>query len=117
VTHISDGAKDRLLGYAYPGNVRELKNVLERVMILKSGETLEESDLQMLNGGKVKINKDGAISLDVKLETSENVLKTVTKDLVKRAWELSEQNQTQTAKMLGMPRTTLQHYLQKYDLV
>jgi len=117
VTQISDGARERLLAYAYPGNVRELKNVLERVMILKSGDTLKESDLQMLNGGKIKINKDGAISLDVKLETSENVLKTVTKDLVKRAWELSEQNQTQTAKLLGMPRTTLQHYLQKYDLV
>ncbi len=117
VTKISDGAKEQLLTYDYPGNVRELKNVLERVMILKSGDTLKESDLQMLNGGRIKLTKDGAIRLDVQLETSENVLKTVTKDLVKRAWELSEQNQTQTAKLLGMPRTTLQHYLQKYRLI
>src|ERR1019366_1832903 len=42
---ISRGALDRLLNYPFPGNVRELENVIERAVVLARGELLTEQDL------------------------------------------------------------------------
>src|SRR5512139_835737 len=47
---ISDDAMDKLLGYAYPGNVRELENILERAVTLCANDRIEPDDIQLKQG-------------------------------------------------------------------
>jgi DNA-binding NtrC family response regulator len=47
---ISDDAMDKLLSYSYPGNVRELENILERAVTLCSDDRIEPVDIQLKQG-------------------------------------------------------------------
>jgi len=51
VTGISSDTYDLLKSYSYPGNVRELKNIIERAVILCTGDTIKPSDIQNINPG------------------------------------------------------------------
>ncbi len=117
ISTISSQAEDIFREYFWPGNVRELRNVIERIMLIKSGDEINKDDLRFLNGNGNNLLENDVCQIEVKFETSENVLNKVTKQVVTFAWETSEHNQTRAASLLGIPRTTLQTYLQKYGLM
>jgi two-component system response regulator HydG len=116
VSRISPAAEKRLLAYPWPGNVRELHNVIERIMLLKKTDEIDESDMRFLEGAEWGPADEEVCRIEVNLRSGENILHEVTRQLVTRAWELSGHHQSNAAKLLGVPRTTLQSYLQKYHL-
>jgi two-component system, NtrC family, response regulator AtoC len=116
VTNMAPEAELRLENCAWRGNVRELRNVIERAMLLKRSDTLEAADLQCLNDGEDVAATDGTYQVKVHLSSGADVLNELTRKVVLHAWDRSQHNQSQAARLLGIPRTTFQTYMQKFDL-
>ncbi len=117
VTTITAAAERRLTELAWPGNIRELHNVIERVMLLKKNDIIDDHDLQQLNCLDASNNGQDSCRIDIDFKSSTNALQDATRQVVCKAWEACQKNQTHTARLLGIPRTTLQTYLQKFDLI
>jgi len=111
VPQVSKKALDELKGYPFPGNVRELENILERAMTLCENNIIEAADLQLPETS----SKDEATSdaPDVPLES---YLESVEKDAIMKALEQTRYNKTAAAKLLGITFRTLRYRLKKLGL-
>ena len=104
---IDNRAMESLINYDWPGNIRELRNILHRVTALNLGQKITLSDLP----DEVK-NKD----LN-DIETAEkNSLDIVEKNHIKKIMTECDGNQVKAAKILGIHRNTLRRKLRKYNL-
>jgi len=94
------------------GNVRELRNVIERVLVLRKDEVIVPDDLP--EEVRSKFQKTS----DMILEIPENgvSLEEVEKELLLKALEKNNWNQTKTAKFLKITRATLIYRMEKYDI-
>jgi len=126
VEEISSGALMQLMNHTYPGNVRELENIIEHAVAVTNKNILTEDDLpQQLKGVPIAADQDvyertapgGAdvffnkgLSLDVELETHE---KCILLGALKRANGV----QKKAAEILGINYRSLRHRLEKYDLI
>ena len=112
------GATAALNSYRWPGNVRELENLVERLLIMRSGDTITIDDLpdKILNGGITpgsSINSGKVINLPdggYSLEQLEREV--VVESLERNGW-----NQTAAAKFLSIPRHTLIYRMEKYGII
>jgi transcriptional regulator with PAS, ATPase and Fis domain len=109
VTHLSEDAMELLMNYDFPGNVRELENILERGVALVTGNTIEVAhlpeDLRTLSIRTFR-KKEGKIP---SLEEQE---------LAYIQWVLKEAggNKTLASQMLGIDRVSLWRKLKKYGI-
>jgi len=117
ISRIADDAADLLRSYPWPGNIRELRNVLERLVLLSDGDTLTRADLALIENTAAPVRNGDEFQVRVNLGAEQNVLENIREEIIGRVWEMSEHNQSRAAKMLGVPRTTLQHHLQKYGFI
>jgi two-component system response regulator AtoC len=111
-------ARGLLRGYAWPGNVRELRNVIERAVLVCSGEMIGKGDLgerlarpSVLPPADQELTAPNAAAGDFK----DRVQRYET-DLILDALKRSSGNQTQAAKILGMPLRTLVHKMKGYGI-
>jgi DNA-binding NtrC family response regulator len=101
---ITAGAMQMLKAYAYPGNVRELRNLVERLVILTPGETVTEAEARAL----LPIGSAAAPGSYFRPETPlREMLETAERDLILRALELRDGHVTKTAADLGLERSHL----------
>jgi len=101
---ITSGAMGVLEAYRYPGNVRELRNLIERLVILTPDETITETQARAL----LPIAPDGASGSYFRPETPlREMVETVERDLITRALEFREGHVTKTAADLGLERSHL----------
>ena len=110
-----DQEVDRLFyDYHWPGNIRELENVIERVMILCPGDTIRVSDLPKGFKDNVynTLHLDG-IPADAKLY---DTLAMIEKALIERALKMSNNVQSHAAAMLGIGKSGLNQKIKKYNL-
>ncbi|EDM37003.1 rteB, two-component system response regulator [Pedobacter sp. BAL39] len=110
VKNLSDAAKQLLLQYDWPGNLRELKNVIKRMVLLTPGETAEVDSLpeEMI----ISINQaPKPIGTDLKAinETNERML--IIETLVKVKY-----NKSKAAKLLNIDRKTLYSKMERYEI-
>jgi len=114
VKTLTAGALRLLMEYAWPGNVRELEHVLEGVILLSSGEVIDERDLATYFH---RPEQDGAASLP--LETPGAVpasLEEVERVHIEHVLKLNNFNRTRTAEMLGISKKTLYLKIKRYGL-
>lgn len=104
VTGISDDAMKVLQSYEWPGNIRELKNVVERVMIFQEGEQITVKDIP-----EEILRPENRESIFTRLDIVEE--ETIYYTLEKNDWNISV-----TAKELGISRLTLRRKIEKYGL-
>lgn len=108
----SDKALSVLTGYHWPGNIRELRNVVERASILSAGQVVEPSDLPdtILNAEPtyVKSFSSGRTLRDVKED--------VERSFILHVMEANGWNVTRSAAELGIERTNLHKKLKYYNL-
>jgi len=94
---LSPQAESAMLGYGWPGNIRELANVLERAMILQKGECLEAPDLGLVARRALQSAVDGDMV----------TLKEMERLHIDRVLQRSGGSVTEAAQILGMARRTL----------
>ena len=98
-------AREALMHYAYPGNVRELENILERAVALAEGDHLTLTDLPLdLREFSVTPYKEW------------NTLEEQERDYIAKILAYTGHNIGQTATILSLPRTTLWRKMRKYGL-
>ena len=94
--------------YAWPGNIRELRNAIERAMLLTTGQSIEPADLTSLThkaeAAQFQLPPDG-----VSLEEVE-------RQLLTQALERTGGNQTQAAQLLGINRDQVRYRIEKFGL-
>ena len=100
-------AKEKLKGYHFPGNVRELQYTIERAVIMGEGSVLQATDL---------IFSPIESSRDQPDETQDLKLSTIEKNTILRVIEKHSGNISKAAKELGLTRTALYRRLSKYDI-
>jgi len=100
--------------YSWPGNIRELENVIERAMILCPGETITVSDLPK----EFKETVDNILHLE-EIPANANLNETldiIEKKMVERALKLTNYVQAQAAELLGIGKSGLNWKIKKFNL-
>lgn len=108
---LSSGALKALEFYSFPGNVRELENILERATALCSGETIEVDDLHLgpedVPGGEVP----GRGS-----ETLDDYLNRLERQAILEALQKAEGNRTAAARLLGVTFRSMRYRLERLGI-
>jgi two-component system response regulator AtoC len=110
----SPEAERLLTGYSWPGNVREMRNMLERAVLLAPSEIIEADQLALCPTLGPSAHSGG--SADWVLPDQGVNLEDLERDLVMQALDKSRWNVTHAAKLLGLTRDTLRYRLEKYSL-
>jgi two-component system NtrC family response regulator len=109
---VSKESVDVLMKYNYPGNVRELENIIERAVVLTRGKVITLNDLPMnIKGFK---EEKALVSLDEGTLTEQ--VEALEKQLIFDALQESEGNQTKAGKLLGLTERNLRYKLKKYNI-
>ena len=114
VQKISTGVEDFLGNYNWPGNIRELKNVIERAMILVENDTLlmEHLPIEILG----QASKQGGVIQGIRIPPEGISMEKVEEALVRQALKMTNGNQTKAAKLLDISRDALRYRMQKFGL-
>jgi two-component system response regulator PilR (NtrC family) len=109
--HLTEKAQAALLEYEFPGNVRELENILERALALCSGDQIDVEDLLLPTetGGVERHAVDSAAPLGTHLEEIE-------REAIVKALEQSRYNKTAAAKKLGITFRALRYRIKKLGI-
>ena len=122
---LENSAVNALNNYTFPGNVRELENILERALALSEGDSITADDLQFVSA----TIRDSASAQDGNSERSnkayeshdaygdlEGYLEDIEREMISRALEQCRWNKTETAKMLGISFRSLRYRQKKLGL-
>ncbi|MEG6616873.1 sigma-54 dependent transcriptional regulator [Peptococcaceae bacterium 1198_IL3148] len=112
VKNISKEAMDLLLSYNWPGNIRELQNVIERAVIICQGDTVLPEHLPK----ELQQNGHEDVESIINFPDTGISLEQVEKELILKALTKSSGNQTKAAQLLGITRSALIYRSQKYNI-
>jgi two-component system response regulator PilR (NtrC family) len=110
---IADEALDKLLNYAYPGNVRELENILERAVTLCSGNRIEPDDIRLKQGVGFDLPAAGE---ELPADGLEGQLEHIEREAIVKALEQTRYNKTKAAELLGMTFRQLRYRVKKLGI-
>ncbi|MEE3220588.1 MAG: sigma 54-interacting transcriptional regulator [Planctomycetota bacterium] len=99
---LSNSARNKLLSYQWPGNVRQLRNVIDSAVVLADGSEIKPSDLGLREVGDEELDS-------LKISDWE-------KKLIQEALGRTKGNVVEAAKMLGIGRATLYRKLEEYGI-
>lgn len=108
---VSSKARDLLIKYDYPGNVRELENILERAVVIARGDTIETADLPFS-----AVEENGVGNRNWKRGTLKDAMAFLEQEMVREAMAETGNHQTRAARILGISERMLRYKLKKYDL-
>jgi DNA-binding NtrC family response regulator len=110
VRRVAPETMKRLQAYGWPGNIRELRNAIERAMLLADGDELSDKDFPLTTGAAPRLT-DG-----VQLPPHGIDLEQLERSLVVQALERSGWNQTRAAGLLGVNRDQIRYRIEKFKL-
>ena len=111
---LSKDAAAALTRHAFPGNVRELENVLERALALCNGSTIERDDLLLEPSASALADDEGFIA-DGEIALPE-YLESIERKIILDALQKAGNNKTAAAKLLGVSFRTFRYRLEKLGL-
>jgi DNA-binding NtrC family response regulator len=119
---VSDEARSILLNYGWPGNIRELKNVIERIVLLESGNVVVPEMLPF----SASRNEDSSIGRRIDSVLSQpypddgidfdGLVNELEKLLIVKASDQSGWNQSRTARLLNMKRDKLRYRMKNFRI-
>ena len=107
-------ARNMLVEYSWRGNIRELKNAVERVVLMEDGDTILAEHLSFL--GVVLHAPLVHNTMPFQIPPEGLDLEQLNKDLIAQALQRSRGNKSQAAKLLGLSRPTLIYRIDKFNL-
>lgn len=114
---ISAAALTALQKYRFPGNVRELENILERALALYDGNTIDEDDLNLpLVASNFSDNDSEQPDYDPAVESLEDYLDGIERKAITTALEENKWNKTAAAKQLGLTFRSFRYRLKKLNM-
>jgi len=117
VRRISNDAQTMILNYNWPGNIRELRNTIERAVILCDNDTIDLKHLawEMMQEG-IALKASQPTIADLKNTSLKQFVDAIEKSLLVQALQMSEGNQLQAAKILGEERHIVRYLLKKHGV-
>ena len=113
ITSISEDAMELMLKQRWNGNIRELRNAIERAMLMADGKELKSKHLYFLNHEEEAKDSDKYIlnipSKGIKVDV-------VLRDLILKTLEITNGNQVKAAKVLGLSRSKLRYRMEQLDI-
>ncbi len=107
IREVTPEAMELFCEYPWPGNIRELRNVIQRLVVLNLGETLEAKHVRewLLGGSNRQEDLRHVVGMS---------LANIEKEIILRTLEETQQNKTEAAKILGLTPRTLFNKLRQY---
>ncbi len=115
VKGVSKMAEKFLIDYAWPGNIRELRNIIERAIILENEETLLLEHLPKEMVAKTGAASGGPASFSLPAEGID--IEDVERELIRQALECSEGNQSKAAKLLHLGIDAFRYRMKKFGFL
>lgn len=109
VTHVSPEAMEILMAYDYPGNIRELENIIEHVMVFCSGDTIQAEHLLK----DIQPSRNDIIG---KVIEKEDPLRAMEHELILKVLKQTGWNYKKTSERLKLSRTTLWRKIKEYAI-
>ncbi len=115
---LSPGARNFLLNYEWPGNVREMKNTLLRAAVLSSGPQITEAEIRQAIFTAPTQNRDRILNRPLGNGFNlQEMLTEVAQHYLRKALEQTHGNKSEAAKLVGLPSyQTLTNWLRKYRI-
>lgn len=107
--NISKGALMKLINYSWPGNIRELENVIERCVVITNLKVIDVNDIPkyIWESGKCEDINEGKLN---------DVVDVAEKNVIIKALEECDGNKTKASEMLGISRRSLHRKISKYNI-
>lgn len=115
VPALSDGAQSALNAYSFPGNIRELENILHRAITLCDGYEIKAADLQLPQHSENEEVNNNVIQ-EKKTAALDSYLGDIERQTILDALEKTRWNKTAAAKQLGITLRALRYRLEKLGL-
>lgn len=117
VEAIGSEAMDIMLNHPWPGNLRELKNVVKRATLLAEGKKIVAMNLpiEIRDGGAMGIQDDG-VAVSSSVHTLKEAAEAAERALILRTLERTDYNKSKTAKLLDVDRKTLYNKAKAYNI-
>lgn len=119
---IEPAAEEAMLSYGWPGNIRELKNSIERIVLLETGPILKVEHLPFSTDrteeGTIGRTLDRILSQPIPDEgiDLERIVGDLEREIIIRASEQAGWNQSRTARLLNLKRDKLRYRMKRYNL-
>jgi len=110
VRGVAPDAMKRLQAHGWPGNIRELRNAVERAMLLSESDVLQSDDFTIGGAGAVRLGDR------VELPPNGIDLEQLERSLVVQALDRTQWNQTRAAGLLGLNRDQIRYRIEKFHL-
>ena len=113
VKSISKEAFDALMKYEFPGNVRELENIIQRAVVLTRETIITQNDLPSFI---FELPENSISKQSIALGDLNQTIETIEKDMITRALDASSGNQSKAATILNISERTFRYKMSKYNL-
>lgn len=120
VYEVEDEVIELFLRYPWPGNIRELENIMERAVVLATGPQITINEMPHELQNYIETNREKTQSENLSFGKEDFALEKhtewVEKELILKALEKCRWNKTRAAELLGIKRTTLQYRIKRLGL-